>query len=225
MCALINKGKREKARREKEERKLRILDAAADLLVRLPLEQVTPQILDSRAGLSKGKTQFYFPRREEIFFRVVDREILSWLSEVREELAGQESGGGEGEVARLLVASLCRRKTLLRVAALYPVVIEREIDLVTALSFRRRLKEHLLLAGKEMGRLCPGLSQEDGARGLHRILLLAGALSASSDEIGEAYLLDDDPDFEIYRIDFVGELERLLEWCLSHGYRSGSEQV
>jgi hypothetical protein len=110
-------------------------------------------------------------------------------------------------------------------AALYPVVVERQLDMVTVLSYRRRLKEHLLSAAAELSRLCPGLTPEDGALCLHRALLFAGILSAPTDEIGEAFLLDDDPELDIHRIDVQSELTRVIEWGLREGYRRTSQEA
>ncbi len=64
------------------ERATRILDVAADLLVRHGYRRVTIDDVTSGAGIGKGTVYLHWRTREELFAAVLDREVLGAVGEL-----------------------------------------------------------------------------------------------------------------------------------------------
>jgi AcrR family transcriptional regulator len=157
----------QRARRPEQVRERRgmILDAALRMLRERPVADISLRELSSRVGLAKSNVLRYFDSREAIFLELLDREWQSWLAELDESLgepaepartlgepaepagtlgergAVRAGGGGfrgEIELARTIAASVVRRPLLCELIAAMAGVLERNIGLDTARTFKKR---------------------------------------------------------------------------------------
>ncbi|MDX6282907.1 MAG: hypothetical protein QOH03_3978 [Kribbellaceae bacterium] len=71
---------------QRVERATRILDTAADLLLRHGYRRVTIDDVAAGAGIGKGTVYLHWKTREQLFGAVLDREVLTALDELRQAL-------------------------------------------------------------------------------------------------------------------------------------------
>lgn len=67
---------------EREARAERILDAAAELVLRHGYRRVTIEDIATRAGIGKGTVYLHWKNREQLFYAMVTRESLVLLTEL-----------------------------------------------------------------------------------------------------------------------------------------------
>ncbi|WP_433413657.1 TetR/AcrR family transcriptional regulator [Microtetraspora malaysiensis] len=72
--------------RQRAERAARILDAAADLLVRHGYRRVTMDDVAAEVGIGKGTVYLHWKTREQLFGAVFAREVLHAMDELRQAL-------------------------------------------------------------------------------------------------------------------------------------------
>ncbi|WP_170222947.1 TetR/AcrR family transcriptional regulator [Nonomuraea turkmeniaca] len=72
--------------RQRAERAARILDVAADLLLRHGYRRVTMDDVAAGAGIGKGTVYLHWKTREQLFSAVFAREVLSAMDELRQAL-------------------------------------------------------------------------------------------------------------------------------------------
>jgi len=88
-------GLRERRTREKEQRRLQILDAARSLVLKYGVFAASVQQIAKLAELSVGTIYLYFGSKEEIF-ATLQEEILDLMNEELEEAIERASGPAEG---------------------------------------------------------------------------------------------------------------------------------
>jgi AcrR family transcriptional regulator len=71
---------------QRAERAERILDVTADLLLRHGYRRVTIDDVAAGAGVGKGTVYLHWKTREQLFSAVFDREVLSAIGELRDDL-------------------------------------------------------------------------------------------------------------------------------------------
>ncbi|MGV9772351.1 TetR/AcrR family transcriptional regulator [Streptosporangium sp. NPDC003464] len=89
------------------ERAHRILDTAADLILRWGYDKTTIEDIARRAGVAKGTIYLHWRTREELFAALLRRERVEMLSQVR--LRVEEGAGTLRDLLRLLASELLRR--------------------------------------------------------------------------------------------------------------------
>ena len=216
MGRLIDSEKRERAKRERVERKRRILEVARSTFCRLPFVEVTLDNIGQGADVDRGVTSMYFGTKEELFLRLLKEELEGWYSEIEEEFNPSDGAVEQLEVAALLTSSLGRRPTLTRLLSFETMVLEQNIDAMQAFHFQRWRRDRMGSVGELIERTTEGLEPGQGVRLLHRAQLLTSALAPVADPRGAAAYEAGDPDFAVFKVDFEAELTALLMAYLSH---------
>jgi AcrR family transcriptional regulator len=93
-------------------RELRILDAAADLVLRWGTKRVTIEEVAKRAGVGKGTVYLHFESRAWLFMCVLMRESLGLVDELTEALRRDPAVVLPAEQARLTFLAVHRRPLL-----------------------------------------------------------------------------------------------------------------
>ncbi|WP_280263456.1 TetR/AcrR family transcriptional regulator [Nocardia wallacei] len=170
------------ARRERAER---ILDAAADLLLRLGYRRATVDDVADRAEIGKGTVYLHWKTREELFLAVLQREVVASMDQL---VAALEHDAAVAVLHRLTEVHFLNvmRRPLLR--ALYTSDAGVLGRLATALHARQGERHHeafddylRLLA--DNGLLRDDLPIREISYGYHAIL--HGYLSADSYDRGD----------------------------------------
>ncbi|WP_131736274.1 TetR/AcrR family transcriptional regulator [Actinomadura roseirufa] len=97
---------------QRAERAGRILDAAADLLLRHGYRRVTIDDVAAGAGIGKGTVYLHWKTREQLFGVVFARELLSAVDELRLELRRDPRAGLLHRFARAYFLAIVRRPLL-----------------------------------------------------------------------------------------------------------------
>src|SRR5689334_1891623 len=107
-----------KAMRTSNERQDQILNAAADVIIRLGYDKTSMSDIAAEAGASRGTVYLYFKSKEELFEALALREWMQyaeiWLDTIEADPRGGTVGGFFRATLRAmnrrpLVASLMRR--------------------------------------------------------------------------------------------------------------------
>ena len=213
MGKLIDRDKREKAKKKRVERKRRILRVARSTFARLPFVEVTLDTIGQRADVDRGVASMYFRSKEELFLLLLRQELGAWYTEIEEKLSDAGSRSSKSEIAEFLAAGLAARPELIRFLSLENVVLEQNIDAMEAFRFQRWRLDHMTKAGEKIESRVDALVEGDGLRILHRMQLLAASLGPASDPKGAATYEVGDPEFAVFAIDFESELRAFItQW-------------
>jgi AcrR family transcriptional regulator len=215
MGKLIDPEKRERARRQRVERKKRILQVARSTFSKLPFVEVTLDSIGQRADVDRGVASMYFKSKEEIFLRILREELSEWYSELEATLDRSGKSIAGPEMVEILVMSLADKSDLARLLSLEMVVLEQNLDAMETFRFQRWRRDRMVAIGTSIERAVDDLDEGGGVRLLHRAQLLTAALSPAANPRGAATYEVGDPDFEFQSIDLAAELRTLLNACLN----------
>lgn len=206
-------GKRRAVRDEqKEERRRAILDAAWALFRESPFDAVTMAAVAERAGLAKGTVYLYFATKEELFLALGEAQLGAWFDEVDARLAALDDTLSDPvpAVVEIIGGSIVAREDLARLLAIGNSVLERNIDLATALRFKRLLLGHTARTGAALERRLPFLGPRGGAALLMQIHALVVGFWLLADPAPVVRQALREPDLSPLAIDFGRELSRTL---------------
>ncbi|MEJ2187904.1 MAG: TetR family transcriptional regulator [Acidobacteriota bacterium] len=209
MGKLIDKEKRELARRKRATRKERILAEARKSFERLPFVDVSMDSIGHAAKVDRGVASMYFKSKEGIFLLLLKDELDEWLSALAVELEQNAEPRSARELACILAESLAARPRLTRFLSLAPVVFEQNLEVIEVFRFQRWRRDRMVEVG-EMVDAAAGPGRGGGARLLHLIQLIAAGLEPLAHPKGTVAYELADPDFAMLRIDLREELESLI---------------
>jgi AcrR family transcriptional regulator len=219
MGRLIDPDRRERAKRQRIERKARILKVARSTFSRLPFVEVTLDNIGQAADVDRGVASMYFRSKEELFLRLLREELAEWYSALEAEFGRADGPMSPSELAELLATSLFGRQELTRFLSLEAVVFEQNLDAMEAFRFQRWRRDRMTAVGAVLEQTVDGLDEGGGVRLLHRAQLLTAALRPAADPKGAATYEVGDPDFAVFKIDFEVELKRFLVAMLKAGVK------
>jgi AcrR family transcriptional regulator len=210
MGRLIDPEKRAHAKRQRIERKERILEVARSTFSRLPYVEVTLDSIGQRADVDRGVASMYFRSKEELFLHVLREELADWYSALQAELDRADDHVSKSDLAKLLATSLSGRPALTRFLSFEAVVLEQNLDAMEAFRFQRWRLDRMVAIGSLLEQKVEGLEEGEGIRLLHRVQLVTAALQPAADPQGAATYEVGDPDFAVFKVDFETELEGLV---------------
>jgi AcrR family transcriptional regulator len=85
----------DRRRREKEQRRMEIIDAAEKLFYEKGFDGVTMDEIASAVELSKGSLYVYFKNKDSLFFAIVARVHREYFRQFKESLDETECGGDQ----------------------------------------------------------------------------------------------------------------------------------
>ena len=108
---MASEGKSErgssKERSKREQREERILDAAAELMVRWGYNKTTIDDIVRLAGVAKGTIYLHWKTREELFFALMRRESVRLVEDIQQRIASDPEGGTlEGITKNSMLATM-----------------------------------------------------------------------------------------------------------------------
>ncbi len=194
---------------DKLARREMILTIAAECLGRRQYATVTMAEIAERCGLAKGTLYLYFPTKEALFLAALERGLVAWFAALGDSL-GRAGKLEAPEFARLIAASLVARESLVDLLALLRTVLEQNIEIEIALSFKRTLRDNIVAGGKVVEAALDGLRPGDGVRLLLRTHALVVGLRQMADPPPALRELVEREDLAELRVDFAAELERTI---------------
>ena len=215
MGRLIDREKREQARRQRVERKRRILKEARSSFERLPFVEVTLDSIGHRAQVDRGVASMYFESKEGIFLLLLKEDLEEWFASMEEELEACRKPLSRERLARLLAESLAGRPAMTRLMSLAPVVFEQNLDVMEVFRFQRWRRDRMLEVGEAMAGAADRRFPGGGVRLLHLVQLIAAGLEPLAHPKGSVAYELADPEFAVFRIDLREELESLIAAALA----------
>jgi AcrR family transcriptional regulator len=191
----------------KDARRDAILAAAQALFCKEPFENIAMSDIADAADLAKGTLYLYFRTREEIFLALLTREFSSWFAAFSE--ASKSFASPEATLD--WIADSLVRSELVRLAALLHAVLERNLSVETARSFKLGVEAGVSVIAPDLARALRLESEEDTRRflrwlqasivGVHQLASPAPAVRAAMAE---------EPRLARLAIDFRTELRAML---------------
>jgi AcrR family transcriptional regulator len=198
-------NRRARTEADKAGRRADILVAAATTFDRSEFDAFTMEAVAGELGLAKGTLYRYFPTREGLLLEVLRGELDDWFAEIDGAIARVTSARG---VADRLVTTLTARARMLRLLAVLPSVLERNVPYETALDFKTFLLDHSARTG---ALLDTALSARKGSGSRLLVQLNAGViglyLGAHPSPVVAEVLAQ--PSFVPLRVDLRRELTHL----------------
>ncbi len=217
MGKLINREKREKAKKQRAVRKRRILEEARSTFARMPYVEVTLATIGQQAGVDRGVASMYFHTREELFLLLLKDELMEWYHFLEEQFGVGEGTLGPSEIARMLAGSLTDRPVLTRFLSVTPAVLEQNIEAMEVYRLQRWRRDRMAEVGGVMERSASCLGAGEGFRLLNLVHLLATGFEPAANPKGSAAFDRGDPDFAGFWIDLEDELKKVLTAVLTAG--------
>ena len=191
---------------QKQQRRQAILDAAWEMYQTTPYESLAMASVAERVGLAKGTMYLYFATKEELFLALAERELSAWFGELDARLSAERPTWDIPAVVEIACSTLDARPGLTRLLAILSTVLERNIDLETAIRFKRMLMALMARTGALLERRLPFLAPGDGMRMLLRSHALVVGLRHLADPAPVVREALRQPDLAPFTIDFAGEL-------------------
>jgi AcrR family transcriptional regulator len=121
---------------DKLARRSEILDAARKVFDFGEVDEFTMDAVAAELDLVKGTLYRYFPTREGLLLALASDEYQHWFARVDAALTEPTNGHPQDELAHILVDQLLLEPRFLRLAALVPSVLERNIPYETAMDYK-----------------------------------------------------------------------------------------
>ncbi len=211
MAGLLDQDRRRRAKNERSERQLRLLEAARKALLSRPYTELELDSLDRAAGLRQGAASMYFGSLEGVVIRLLREELDDWLNDLEQRLGALTGSIRTEEAAELTADTLVGRRLLRKILAVLPVALERrtvEMGLVQDLE-RWRL-ERLSHTADALADRCATLTPEAALTLLRRACLLVAAVEPLANPPSGMAIASNDPDLVPLYPDSETELQRLL---------------
>jgi len=204
---------KQRARKDEDKaaRRRAILVVASRLLGRQQYHRITMAEVARRCSLAKGTLYLYFRSKEELFLAALEEELAQWFDALAVELARLEPGPDAPErFAATVTRTLVSRETLADLLSLLHTVLEQNIDLETALAFKRMAAQRIREGAAIVEHAVPGLPEGTGVRVLLRLHALLVGLRQMADPAPVVAEVLARPELELLRVDFETELSAVL---------------
>lgn len=198
---------RQRARKEEEKQARRdaILEVASKLLAREQFATITMAAMARRCGLAKGTLYLYFKSKEELFLAALERELAAWFDELALEVM-QTAAWDAQRFGEAVARSLGKREPLADLLTILHTVLERNIEVATAIAFKQMLRDKVVAGGQVVEQALSGLHPGDGARLLLRVHALIVGLRQMSDPSPLVDQVLAREEFATLRVDFGADL-------------------
>ena len=208
--------RRARSDEDKLARRTEILDAARQVFDGGEVDAFTMDAVAAALQLAKGTLYRYFPTREGLLLALADDEYQQWFARVDEALIASDLNASHvGAFAQLLVDQTLSQPRFLRLAALVPSVLERNVPYETAMQYKCNVVER----GRRTTALLAqrlGVSDERATQLLIHLQAAATGLYHAANPAPIIVQLMADPSFPGRRTDLRTELlhsARALVWA------------
>lgn len=209
MAPLIDRQRREMARRALGERREALLSAAREMFAACPVGDITLQAVGRQAGVPDGTAELLFTSREQLFLEVLAGSLNACCDELLAELEDRPSLEPR-ELGGLLARVLARHPLLTRQLAQLAAAVESMTDTTLLWHFGNRVRQRLARVRQEIQARCPAL----GAARLRVLPLwlfvLASGLEPLAHAEGGLAAALVDPELRDFAVDFETEMAAML---------------
>lgn len=214
MGRLIDRGRRERARAARGERRELLLATAREVFGSRPPSEVSLDDLSRRAQVPESTARLVYASVEELFLDLVDRDLRTWVEALEARLQTDAGGRGREGVRAALVEELAARPLLLRLLGHLQGVLESSVDVTVATGFLSRQYQRLLRIGERLEERWPALEAGQGSRLLWRLWRAVGGIAGFARPTGALAVALVDQDLASLRVDAGVELDELVDRLL-----------
>jgi AcrR family transcriptional regulator len=207
----------------KQRRREHILETALRLWERHTVASFTMGEVAHESGLAKGTLYLYFETKEELLLALLAEQLAGWF----DQLDGGLADGGSWNVPRaaaLVCAALEHRPALTRLLPIAASILEHNIPLGSARSYKAYLLERSTRSGalleQRLGFLAPG----DGLWLLLQIYALAVGLAQMADPAPVVQQILAEDEMAPLRVAFAPAFTRAITMLL-HGLASSRHEA
>lgn len=202
--------RRATAAAEKTARRHAIVSAAADLLSRWSLTDITMERVAARTGIAKGTVYLYFRTKEMLFLSLYEELHNRWQVDLREHLISADRPLEVREAARIISASLLREPLLLRLHAVALPELEKDLDFVTSAALIRQRERRLAKTASALKEKIPGIDIGQARHFLSQVGWVVAGLAQAAASATSAPPSGTRQEGIAARIDFTTELQSIL---------------
>ncbi|MGH8458181.1 MAG: TetR family transcriptional regulator, partial [Nevskiales bacterium] len=181
------------------------------LFVRKELAGISMDDVAGRAGVAKGTLYLYFGSKEALFLALLSRDYESWFDRVDAALAHGAAPLAPRAFARLAVRALEEQRGMLRLIAVLHTLLEHNIDLPTAETFKRMLLSRVTRTGALLEQRLRFLKAGAGALVLAHLHALIIGLQHMAEPAPAIREILKRPEMVWFRVDFYPALANALE--------------
>ena len=194
----------------KKARGQQMLAATAELLEGWSYSDITMDRIAERASVAKGTLYLYFRTKEALFLSLYEDRLGAWYAELQ-ALADHGAGTVDpAAAARLIASTLAARPILIHLHGLLHSTLGHNIDLETTVAFRRRQHGKVSTLASAFAKRIEKLSVHRALRFLIQLEVVVGGLSWTAFPPASFQRAFDDPDLEVFRINFEEELRKIV---------------
>lgn len=198
---------------QKAERTDAILDAAAALLDRSPLDAISMSLLAQKSGMGKASLYSYFGSKEEVFLSLFHREGVLWLV-AQERALGRLRTANAAKVACCIAKVSVAHKRLCYLATLLHAILEENTPCEALLEFKLDMRELMFRFSDAVRKALPSISARDAQTlFLQHHALLVGLWPFANPGNNVASALED-ARLKDFHIEFRGVFESSLRAIL-----------
>jgi AcrR family transcriptional regulator len=209
---------RARSEEQRTERRRVILRTAAAMLTEMPVSQLSLNELSRRVGLAKSNVLRYFESREAVLLELLNAELTAWLEELDGTLVTDATDPYDrgDQLAAILTSSLVARPVLCDLLSSQAAVLERNVSLDVAATFKRSTLGSVATLVGLVRRCLPELSEFDAFRAAGGALMMTAATWPNAcPSAAMLAVYEKHPELATLRLDFADTLRQLLEVLVS----------
>jgi len=207
MGKLIDSAKRARAKAARGSRKRAILEIAGRAFVDEPFVEITLDEIGRRSGVAQGMASLYFGSREELFLKLMNRELDSWADDLATRLEDAETPLGAASVADLVACSVSTRSGLATLLAVLPSVLEQNTAIEASMAFASRHRDRLATLGAVLERTSAAVGAGRGLVLLARVLRFTAGCAPFARPKGALSVALASPGTDDLAVDLRAEIE------------------
>ena len=156
----------------KKKRKQSILEAAGNLLKESDYHSIKVIDIANESNIAKGTVFSYFNTKEHIFLELIKKEYIIFFNDLNSFLLEESSTSATRqivEIAPYLTHYLQGKDTFLKLITILNVVLEKNIQIEEAVTFKKMLSENIKDSGFLLEKCYSSLKDGQGAQILLQI--------------------------------------------------------
>jgi AcrR family transcriptional regulator len=193
---------------DKQQRREQILQAANRLAAGHSFASFSMAELAEVCGLAKGTLYLYFATKEELFLALLEGHLGNWFADLQANLQQQPIWSAE-QASRTISATLTQHGELIRLLPIASSILEQNIPLAAARTYKEYLLEWCAVAAPELEQRI-GLAEGDGVWLLLQIYALVVGLGQMADPSPVVREVLNDDHMAPLRVDFAPSFQRVL---------------
>jgi len=151
---------RARSEAQRQQRRDAILGVAADMVLEMPVADLSLNELSRRVGLAKSNVLRYFESREAVLLELLDTAWQEWLRRLTSDLDGSERSERTPEdVADVITVSLVNDRLFCELVSVSAAILERNISVDVARRYKRSSLANIAAFAGLVERSLPALSQ------------------------------------------------------------------